>query len=196
MFNVKNIEELLEDNASYNDSREEDLNLLDKAYMVAELAHRGQTRDDGTPYFEHPKRVAEIVSQYNKSIPVKIIALLHDTVEDTEIDYNFLNKYFRNMADEILILTKQEGEDLKTYLEKVFEYKSPNTSFVKIADRIDNIRDLKNCPDKNKVKRYIKKTEDIFIPIVKNHRYMERNISFQRIVNDLVSEVNYAKSII
>ena len=196
MFDAKNIEELLEDNASYNDSREKELDLLDKAYMVAEIAHGGQTRDDGTPYIEHPKRVAEIVSQYNKSVSVKIISLLHDTVEDTEIDYDFLNKYFRNVADEILILTKKEGEDLKTYLEKVFEYKSPNTSFVKIADRIDNIRDLKNCPDKNKVKRYIKKTEDIFIPIVKNHRYMERNISFQRIVNDLVSEVNYAKSII
>lgn len=196
MFDVKTIEELLEDNASYNGSREKDLDLLDKAYMVAEMAHSGQTRDDGTPYFEHPKRVAEIVTEYNKSITVKIIALLHDTVEDTEIDHDFLNKYFRNVADEILTLTKKEGEDLKTYLEKVFEYKSPNTSFVKIADRIDNIRDLKNCPDKNKVNKYIKKTEDIFIPIVKNHRYMEKNISFQRIVNDLISEVNYAKSII
>ena len=196
MFDAKNIEELLEDNASYNDSREKELDLLDKAYMVAEIAHGGQTRDDGTPYIEHPKRVAEIVSQYNKSVSVKIISLLHDTVEDTEIDYDFLNKYFRNVADEILILTKKEGEDLKTYLEKVFEYKSPNTSFVKIADRIDNIRDLKNCPNKNKVKRYIQKTEDIFIPIVKSHRYMEKNISFQRIVNDLISEVEYAKSII
>lgn len=196
MVDERDIKELLENNFSYNDSKNKELNLLEKAYMIGELAHMGQTRDDGSPYFEHPKRVAEIVSKYNKSVSAKTIALLHDTLEDTKINYEYLNKYFRGIADEVLVLTKKDGEDLKTYLEKVFEYKSPNTSFVKIADRIDNIRDLKNCPDKNKVERYIKKTEEIFIPIIKSHRYMEKNISYQNIVNDLISEVEYAKSII
>lgn len=196
MVDEKDIEELLEDNFSYNNSKDEEINLLEKAYMIGEFAHMGQTRDDGSPYFEHPKRVAEIVSKYNKSISAKTIALLHDTLEDTKISYDYLNKYFSGIADEVLVLTKKDGEDLKIYLEKVFEYKSPNTSFVKIADRIDNIRDLKNCPDKNKVKRYIRQTEEIFLPIIKNHRYMEKNTSFQNIVNDLISEVEYAKEFI
>lgn len=189
------IEELLEKNASFEDSEERDKLLLEKAYMVAELAHKGQIRDDGTAYFEHLKRVAESVLKYEKNILAQVLALLHDTVEDTNTDYEYLKKYFGYIADEVMVLTKKEGEDFQIYLKNILEFPSADPIIVKMLDRIDNIKDLKNCPDKNKVQKYIKETEDIFIPMLENEDY-KLDRSFQKIKMDLIEVTKNAKSII
>lgn len=189
------IEELLENNASFEGSEERDKILLERAYLVAELAHKGQTRDDGTPYFEHPKRVAESVLKYEENILAQVLALLHDTLEDTNVDYEYLKKYFGYIADEVLVLTKKEGVDFQIYLKSILEFPSADPIIVKMLDRIDNIKDLKNCPDKNKIKKYIKETEDIFIPMLENEEY-KLDRSFQKIKIDLVEVTKNAKSII
>ncbi len=193
----KTIKELLEDNASFNIYDEEQERLLKKAYEVAEMGHKGQTRDDGTPYIEHPKRVAKIVKEYfnNRGVEAQIIALLHDILEDTNISYEYLDENFRSASDDILVLTRKKGEDYKTYLERVFDG-YVNVIIVKIADRIDNIRDLKNCPNEVKRHKYIKETEEVFIPMARSHRYMKQNNSFKDIIDELTKEVEYAKSII
>lgn len=188
------IEELLENNASFEASEERDKLLLEKAYMVAELAHKGQTRDDGTPYFEHPKRVAESLLKYENNILAQVLALLHDTLEDTNIDYEYLKKHFGYIADEVLVLTKKKGEDFQIYLKNILEFPSANPIIVKMLDRIDNIKDLKNCPDKNKIKKYIKETGDIFIPMLEDEGY-KLDRSFQRIKIDLVEVTEDAKTI-
>lgn len=189
------IEELLENNASFEGSEERDKILLERAYLVAELAHKGQTRDDGTPYFEHPKRVAESVLKYEENILAQVLALLHDTLEDTNVDYEYLKKYFDYIADEVLVLTKKEGEDFQIYLKNILEFPSADPIIVKMLDRIDNVKDLKNCPDKNKIKKYIKETEDIFIPMLEDEEY-KLDRSFQKIKIDLVEMTKNAKSII
>lgn len=189
------IEELLENNASFEGSEERDKLLLEKAYMVAELAHKGQTRDDGTPYFEHPKRVAESVLKYENNILAQVLALLHDTLEDTNADYEYLKKHFGYIADEVLVLTKKEGGDFQIYLKNILEFPSADPIIVKMLDRIDNVKDLTNCPDKNKVQKYIKETEDIFIPMLDDEGY-KLDRSFQKIKIDLVEVTKNAKSII
>lgn len=187
----RTIEELLELNASFDGYKEEQEILLEKAYMVAELAHKGQTRDDGTPYFEHPKRVAELVSHYYNSEEIKIVAVLHDVLEDTSIDYEYLDKYFGHFADDVLLLTKKEGESFETYLNNIVEG-SIYARYTKIADRLDNIKDLKNCPDKNKVIKYIKETEEIFIPVMNKEKFKKSN-NYQKILSSLIGEIKNAK---
>ena len=62
----------------------------------------------GQPYFNHLFKVYENVSSYDE----KIISLLHDTIEDTDITYHDLSEfgYDNNILDVLKILTKKKGE--------------------------------------------------------------------------------------
>jgi GTP pyrophosphokinase len=68
--------------------------LIQRAYRVAEEAHRGQKRHSGEPYINHCLAVASILADLR--VPPEVIAagLLHDTVEDTSITLNDLRKDF------------------------------------------------------------------------------------------------------
>ena len=56
-------------------------NLLDKAVSIARLAHQGQVDKAGVDYIHHPLRVMDAVEEEKE----KIVAVLHDVVEDTEL---------------------------------------------------------------------------------------------------------------
>ena len=58
---------------------------LARALETARAAHDGQTRYDGTPYLEHPIRVADLLDREGLGEPVLAAALLHDAVEDSEL---------------------------------------------------------------------------------------------------------------
>ena len=62
-----------------------DLKLLQRAYDVAEKAHRGQFRKSGDPYITHPLAVATILADLGMDTTTLVAALLHDTVEDTAV---------------------------------------------------------------------------------------------------------------
>src|SRR3954469_2944218 len=61
-----------------------DLSLIERAYTVAEQAHRGQKRRSGEPYITHPVAVAQIIADLGIGAKTIAAALLHDTVKDTE----------------------------------------------------------------------------------------------------------------
>ncbi len=73
-----------------------DLELIKKAYRLAETAHSGQTLPSGLSYFNHCIAVALILAEL--SVPPELIAagLLHDVVEDTEITLEQIQKEFNN----------------------------------------------------------------------------------------------------
>ncbi len=60
-----------------------DLELVERAYVLAEEAHRGVTRQSGEPYIEHPLAVAKILADMRADAQGIAAALLHDVVEDT-----------------------------------------------------------------------------------------------------------------
>src|SRR5512141_501008 len=62
-----------------------DKELIQRAYRVAEEAHRGQRRNSGEPYINHCLAVAQILSELRVPPEVLAAGLLHDTVEDTSI---------------------------------------------------------------------------------------------------------------
>src|SRR5512143_2942758 len=68
--------------------------LIQRAYRVAEEAHRGQKRHSGEPYINHCLAVASILADLR--VPPEVIAagLLHDTVEDTSVTLNDLRRDF------------------------------------------------------------------------------------------------------
>ena len=84
-----------------------DKELLQRALEMAEKAHKGQKRASGEPYINHCKAVAEILAELH--VPPSVIAagLLHDTVEDTRIDFKDLKREFgKEIFDLVQAVTK------------------------------------------------------------------------------------------
>ena len=107
------------------------VDMITRAYKLAEKAHQGQFRRDGiTPYFEHPKAVAK-----NFIDPYYIAtALLHDTIEDTQVrEEDLVSEQFPSQVIEaILLLTKTPEVGILDYLLKIKENQIARA--VKIAD--------------------------------------------------------------
>jgi guanosine-3',5'-bis(diphosphate) 3'-pyrophosphohydrolase len=70
--------------------------LLQRALEMAEKAHKGQKRASGEPYINHCKAVATILAEMGVPPSVVAAGLLHDTVEDTGIDFKDLKREFGN----------------------------------------------------------------------------------------------------
>ncbi len=109
--------------------------LLIKAISIAEEAHKGQVDKAGMDYILHPCRVMECC----KTIDEKIVAILHDTIEDTYITPAILiNTGFPiYIVDAVLSVTKKQGEE---YLDFILRSKADKIGrMVKIQDLLDNM---------------------------------------------------------
>tara|TARA_R110000851_G_scaffold23572_1_gene68883 strand:+ start:1210 stop:1638 length:429 start_codon:yes stop_codon:yes gene_type:complete len=113
-------------------------------------AHQGQFRRDGvTPYSDHPKQVGQMA----KTSDEKIVAWLHDVVEDTDwtlqalLDQGF-SFYIVTAIDAI---TKRDGEALDEYWARILENKLATQ--VKIYDMTVNLLD---SPTKKQIDKYTK----------------------------------------
>lgn len=106
------------------------MNNLEKALVIATKAHVGQFDKNGVDYIEHPKKVASYVETEEE----KIVALLHDVVEDTDITLDFLKK--EGFGEEIIkaidVLTKKFIQSEEEYYNLI--KKNELAKKVKIAD--------------------------------------------------------------
>ena len=84
--------ELVETVKSYDRMVDEDA--LNRAYVFAMKAHGNQKRASGDPYFLHPLEVAGILTEYKLDTNSIITALLHDTIEDTDVTPGDVNEHF------------------------------------------------------------------------------------------------------
>jgi len=114
--------------------------MLNKAMLVASIAHRHQADKGGMPYVEHLLSVAFRLGKWN---PTKVvIALLHDIVEDTEITADELSEMgFRfHIVEAVMLLSKKDNTTLDEYREYIHRI-SENTlaRAVKIADLEHNL---------------------------------------------------------
>jgi len=109
--------------------------LLEKAELIATQAHEGQKRWGGEPYIIHPEAVARFVS----SKECKIVAWLHDVIEDTTVSLDFLTKsgFPDEITKAIWVLTKAPDEDYLNYILRVCENRI--AKIVKVADITHNL---------------------------------------------------------
>ena len=104
-----------------------------KAMIIAYNAHHGQVDKSGVPYIFHPIHVAEQMETEEECI----VALLHDTVEDTNITFEVLEKEFSATVIEALkLLTHDESIDYFDYVRKLKS--NPIAKKVKLADIYHN----------------------------------------------------------
>ncbi|MEY4731225.1 MAG: bifunctional (p)ppGpp synthase/hydrolase SpoT [Candidatus Parcubacteria bacterium] len=157
-----------------------DLTQIQVAYWLAKNAHRPQTpRDNGDRYFEHPRRVAiTLIERGARDKDTITTALLHDVVEDTNTPLTVIVDLFPNVIWERLYilskyvpifdpLTGQIHDRTKKPTEKYFEAiagAEEAVRLVKLADRLDNIRDMATWNGERR-QRYVTETTQYILPI-------------------------------
>lgn len=130
------------------------LALILKAAAFAARKHRDQRRKDpnASPYINHPIALAnELCEEGGVTDPIVIAAaLLHDTIEDTETDYEELRGQFGDaVADVVLEVTDTkwlERHSRKRLQISKAGLSSERAKLVKLADKICNIRDMIGNP--------------------------------------------------
>jgi len=118
-----------------------DRELVQRAYRTAELAHEGQTRASGEPYISHCLAVAAILSEL--CVPPAVVAagLLHDTVEDTNLT---LDDIQRDFGDEIALLV--DGVTKLTQLPRVSRGDQHSNEQAE-EDKIRELAERRGLPD-------------------------------------------------
>ena len=130
--------------------------LLDKAISIAVDSHSGQVNDKSEPYVLHPLRMMFKAV----TIEEKIIAVLHDVIEKTTIDLEYLRSagFSNRIVLAIDALSRRRQESYDKYIDRV--RKNKLATKVKIIDLNDNISSLNLCEDEgiksNKFLKYQK----------------------------------------
>lgn len=151
--------------------------IIRRAFEMARIAHEGVRRKSGEPYILHPLAVARIVVQEMglEDTTIVVCALLHDVVEDTEIDLEDIRREFGTKAMEIIDgLTKISGQKVTNRMDsqqaenfrKILLTISDDIRvvLVKLADRLHNMRTLGSMRQ-DKVLRNTSETLYIYAPL-------------------------------
>lgn len=170
--NPQSIDELIELVRTYYPTA--DFELLRKAYDFSEKAHTGQIRRSGEPYISHPLGVSGILAELKLDLETIMTGLLHDTVEDTSVTLEDIEKNFgKGVARLVDGVTKislmkfrntheKQGENIRKMI--VAMGKDVRVVLVKLADRLHNMRTL-NHMSPEKQMRIAQETLDIYAPL-------------------------------
>lgn len=153
---------------------EEDIQEIYKAYKFAEKLHAGQYRVSEEPYIIHPVEVAKILATLKVDKHTLMASILHDTIEDTGLTAEQLGAEFgEDVLNLVLGVTKLDKFQFKSKEERQAENfrkmfiamaKDIRVIFLKLADRLHNMRTLNYMPVQKQV-RIAQETLDIFAPL-------------------------------
>lgn len=164
--------ELVEKVQAYNPHADE--NLLNRAYVYAMQKHGTQKRASGDPYFNHPLEVASILTDLKLDDATIAVALLHDTIEDTDATRAEIDQLFGAEIGEIVdgltkierlqLVTREEAqaENLRKLLLAISA--DVRVLLVKLADRLHNMRTL-GAMEHSARRRIARETLEIYAPI-------------------------------
>ena len=164
--------ELVEKVTRYNPNADE--GLLNKAYVYAMQKHGTQQRANGDPYFSHPLEVAGILTDLKLDDSTIAVALLHDTIEDTDATRSEIDAVFGEDIGRLVegltkirkldLVSKKaaQAENLRKLLLAISE--DVRVLLVKLADRLHNMRTLQHMPEEAR-KRIAEETLEIYAPL-------------------------------
>lgn len=151
-----------------------DIEKIRSAFDVAEKAHQGQKRVSGEDYIIHPVCVAHILFEMGMDTDSIVAAMLHDVVEDTDIELSFVEK---NFGDDVALLVdgvtklgkikytskeQQQAENIRKMLLAMSQ--DVRVVIIKLADRLHNMRTLAVMrPQKRRDKAL--ETMEVYAPI-------------------------------
>jgi len=154
--------------------QELELPLLKKVYNFGLEAHRHQQRYSGEPYFGHCLSVAMILAEMRMDKSTIFAALLHDTVEDTDVTLEDIKEEF---GEEVSILVdgvtkmssikfqSKEARQAETFRKMLLSMaRDIRVIIIKFADRLHNMRTLHHVPEKKRPRIAIE-TRDVYVPL-------------------------------
>ncbi len=152
----------------------EDLMAVGEALIYSANSHGDQKRSTGDPYIVHCLNVASILADMQMDSPTLQAALLHDVLEDTEVDSQYIIERFGQdiftLVDGVTKLGKLPFKSFEDYqsenLRKMFLVmaKDIRVVLIKLADRLHNMRTL-SALRKDKQSRIAKETLEIYAPL-------------------------------
>lgn len=169
---VADIETLLSE--IQKSGRNYDVNTITKAYDFAAEAHKGQLRRSGDPYICHPVSVAVILVRLGMDTESVTAALLHDVVEDTDVELSEIKKLFgENVMHLVDGVTKlgnlpyvsheaQQAENLRKMLLAMDE--DIRVIIIKLADRLHNMSTLDYMTEQKQRDKSLE-TLEVYAPI-------------------------------
>ncbi len=200
------LDSLLEINPKY------DVEIIGKAYQIADNMHQGQLRKSGEPYMIHPAAVAIILAELGMDDETIVAGLLHDAVEDTDYTKEQLEKDFgpeiTNLVDGVTklgsIVFESKEERQAENLRKMFLAMSKDIRvlIIKLADRLHNLRTI-NYMDERKIIDKCKETLEIYAPLasrlgIYTLKFELEDIALKHLdpfaYYDLVTQVNAKKA--
>ena len=151
-----------------------DIKKIQKAYTLAFYAHEGQLRRDGSKYITHPVAVSIILLDLKMDPDSICAALMHDVLEDCDVNKNNLKKLFGDSVAEIvdgvsklgkLDITSKNDRDANNLQKMMLAMsKDVRVVLVKICDRLHNMRTIEHLPRSKQIKKS-KETIELYGPL-------------------------------
>ena len=151
-----------------------DIKKIQKAYTFAFYAHAGQKRNDGSDYITHPVDVTKILLELKMDPDSICAALMHDVLEDCNVQKNNLSKIFgKDVADIIDGVSKLGKLDMQNIEERnannlqkmaLAMAKDVRVILVKLCDRLHNMRTIEHLPRKKQIQKS-KETLEVYGPL-------------------------------
>lgn len=151
----------------------EDQKAIQHAYDFAEKAHGTEKRKSGEPYIIHPHAIALTLAQLGMERDTIIAGILHDTIEDTPVTAEEIEKEFgktvRFLVEGVTKLSKLKYHGVERHVESMRRLLIATASdirviIIKLADRLHNMETLEFV-DGAKQKRIALETREIYVPI-------------------------------
>ncbi|MEV5847788.1 HD domain-containing protein [Streptomyces sp. NPDC051985] len=151
-----------------------------RATALATSIYAGHVRDQGTPYLNHPVRVVAILkNELGVSDPdLLILGLLHDALEispsaeprvESDLGDDFVRRLRSMTPDHRLEQRPKQPRDVDAWHNKGRAL-GPEELLVRLADRIDNLRDLRNSPDPDRRARFLASLTRTYLPLAEESR--------------------------
>ena len=160
-----------------------DEEMVSKAFKLCYLSHNGLTRASGEPYYYHPVEVAKIVAQeINIDDTSVIAALLHDTVEDTDVTLEDIRYWFGDGVAVIIdgvtkiagVFKSRDSKQAEAFMKLLLSMaKDIRVILIKFADRLHNMRTIQHLRREKQI-QIASETMSLYAPLA--HRFGLFNI--------------------
>ena len=166
-----------------NLNRSFDMDMIERAYILAANSHKGQKRNSGEDYIDHPLHVAAILAELGLDSESITAALLHDVVEDTAVSLEDIKKQFGDdvayLVDGVTKLGKvpyssteeEQAENIRKLLLAMSE--DIRVMLIKLCDRLHNMRTADGWTEQTQRDKALE-TMEVYAPIA--HRLGMNNI--------------------
>jgi len=177
----KDLDQLLKVCRDHLEKVDEDM--VSRAFKLCYISHEGVERASGEPFFQHPVTVAKIVAEEINIDDVSVVAaLLHDTVEDTEITLEDTEEMFGETVSHLIdgvtkisgVFKSRNTKQAETFMKLLLSMAEDiRVVLIKFADSLHNMRTIQHLPREKQMQKATE-TMELYAPLA--HRFGLFNI--------------------